>query len=108
MTKKEFTPEQQLKRIEEMVFEARIRFEDNGFAYILWGAVIAVASFSELKQVTKASAGNLSVQIKKLETEGYFSVEKSFKNNYPHTQLEITPAGEKAFKDYLKALKSYF
>lgn len=47
MTKKEFTPEQQLKRIEEMVFEARIRFEDNGFAYILWGAVIAVASFSQ-------------------------------------------------------------
>ena len=30
-----------------MVFEARIRFEDNGFAYILWGAVIAVASFSQ-------------------------------------------------------------
>ena len=66
------------------------------------------ASFSELKQVTKASAGNLSVQIKKLEAAGYFSVEKSFKNNYPQTQLEITPAGEKAFKDYLKALKSYF
>ena len=66
------------------------------------------ASFSELKTVTNASAGNLSVQIKKLEAAQFFTVEKSFKNNYPHTQLRITPVGIKAFKAYLTALKSYF
>ena len=47
MTQKEFTPEQQLNRIEEMVFEARMRFEENGFAFILWGITIALASFSQ-------------------------------------------------------------
>ena len=66
------------------------------------------ASFSELKAVTQATAGNLSVQIKKLEAADYFTVEKSFKNNYPHTLLTITAVGEDAFKAYLKALKSYF
>lgn len=66
------------------------------------------ASFSELKAVTQATAGNLSVQIKKLEAAEYFTVEKSFKNNYPHTLLTITTVGEDAFKAYLKALKSYF
>ena len=66
------------------------------------------ASFAELKSTTQASAGNLSVQIKKLEAAKYFTVQKSFKNNYPHTQLRITPEGIKAFKDYLEALKSYF
>lgn len=66
------------------------------------------AGFSELKSVTKASAGNLSVQIKKLEAEGYITVKKSFKNNYPHTKLSIEAEGIKAFKAYLAALKSYF
>ena len=47
MTEKEFTPKQQLKRIEEMVFEARLRFEENGFAFILWGITIALASFTQ-------------------------------------------------------------
>ena len=47
MTEKEFTPEQQLKRIEEMVFEAGLRFEENGFALILWGITIALASFTQ-------------------------------------------------------------
>jgi len=56
------------------------------------------ASFSELKQVTKASAGNLSVQIKKLEAEGYFSVEKSFKNNYPTHNWRLPLRGKKRFK----------
>lgn len=65
-------------------------------------------SFSELKSVTQASAGNLSVQIKKLETAHYLTVEKRFENNYPLTILTITEEGIDAFKNYLDALKSYF
>ena len=45
MNKKEFTPEQQLDRIEEMIFKARLKLEENGFAYILWGITIAITSF---------------------------------------------------------------
>ena len=62
------------------------------------------ASFSELKAVTQATAvqiKNLSIlrcKLKKLEAADYFTVEKSFKNNYPHTLLTITAVGEDAFK----------
>jgi len=66
------------------------------------------ARFSELKEVTHASAGNLSVQIKKLEEERYFTVHKSFENNYPRTDITITQEGIEAFKEYQSALKSYF
>ena len=36
------------------------------------------ADFTRIKQATKASSGNISVQIQKLETAGYISVTKSF------------------------------
>ncbi len=65
------------------------------------------ASFKELKEVTNASSGNLSIQLKKLEQASYINSQKSFKNNYPYTQLNINIQGEKAFKSYLDALKSY-
>lgn len=77
-------------------------------AIISYLATKKEAGFSELKSVTKASAGNLSVQIKKLEAAAYITVEKSFKNNYPYTKLSIEVEGIKAFKAYLAALRTYF
>lgn len=65
------------------------------------------ADFSRIKEVTKATSGNVSVQIQKLETAGYISVTKSFKDNYPNTELALTPKGLQAFEDYVQALKSY-
>lgn len=65
------------------------------------------ADFKELKEQTKATAGNLSIQIKKLEEAGYLSVKKRFKNNYPNTTCHLTGTGLKAFEDYVQALKDY-
>lgn len=65
------------------------------------------ADFSRIKEVTKATSGNISVQIQKLETAGYISVTKSFKDNYPNTELTLTPKGLQAFEDYVQALKGY-
>ena len=48
------------------------------------------ADFTRIKQATKASSGNISVQIQKLETAGYISVTKSFKDNYPNTEITLT------------------
>lgn len=64
-------------------------------------------SFKELKEVTNATAGNLSIQLKKLEKVNYININKSFKDNYPLTQLNITKEGQQAFKIYFDALKSY-
>lgn len=49
------------------------------------------AEFTFLKEKTKATSGNLSVQLDKLKTEGYIDITKSFRNNYPLTVCKITP-----------------
>lgn len=65
------------------------------------------ADFTEIKEETGASSGNVSVQIKKLEEAGYLSVKKSFKNNYPNTEAIITKKGIQAFENYVNNLKKY-
>jgi DNA-binding MarR family transcriptional regulator len=65
------------------------------------------ANFSFLKDSTKAAAGNISIQINKLQEAGYINVEKTFKNNYPNTTLSITDKGRKAFEEYVKNLQNY-
>jgi DNA-binding MarR family transcriptional regulator len=63
--------------------------------------------FTHIKEETKAAAGNISLQIKKLQEAGYINVEKTFKNNYPKTMLSITEKGVKAFESYVNELKKY-
>jgi hypothetical protein len=65
------------------------------------------SDFILLKERTKASSGNLSVQINKLKEAGYIDVVKKFKDNYPHTICKITASGSKAFDQYVKSLQSY-
>jgi len=65
------------------------------------------ADFSYLRKQTGATAGNLSVQIDKLSTAGYITVEKGFKGKMPCTTCQITPEGQNAFNDYVNALKEY-
>jgi len=63
--------------------------------------------FTYIKEETKAAAGNISIQIKKLQEAGYINVEKTFKNNYPNTMISITKKGIEAFEDYVNNLKKY-
>jgi DNA-binding MarR family transcriptional regulator len=63
--------------------------------------------FTHIQEETKAAAGNISLQIKKLQEAGYINVEKTFKNNYPKTMLSITEKGVKAFESYVNDLKKY-
>ena len=63
--------------------------------------------FTHIQSETKAAAGNISIQIKKLEEAGYIKVAKSYKNNYPNTMLSITDKGVKAFESYVNSLKKY-
>lgn len=65
------------------------------------------AEFTFIKEKTKATAGNLSVQINKLKDAGYIEVVKQFKDNYPQTICKITPVGVKAFQTYVDSLKAY-
>jgi len=63
------------------------------------------ATFNHLKEVLDVTDGNLASHLKSLESAGYISVIKSFKNRKPNTNYEITSSGAEAFETHLKALE---
>jgi len=65
------------------------------------------AEFNFLLEQTKATRGNVSVQINKLKEAGYIEVTKSFRGNYPLTTCKITQAGLGAFEKYVEAISGY-
>jgi len=65
------------------------------------------AEFTYLKDKTNSTAGNLSVQLDKLNEAGYIAVAKTFRGKKPLTTCKITPKGIKAFEDYVNTLKQY-
>ena len=65
------------------------------------------SDFNETKEITKATSGNISVQLKKLEKANYITIKKGFLNNYQHTSIEITENGILAFEEYVNAIKQY-
>jgi DNA-binding MarR family transcriptional regulator len=65
------------------------------------------ADFTFIKEKTKSTAGNLSVQLDKLSEAGYIKIEKSFSGKKPLTTCRITKKGINAFEDYVNTLKEY-
>lgn len=65
------------------------------------------ADFVYLRKQTSATAGNLSVQIDKLQKAGYIEVEKSFNGKMPRTTCRITEHGRSAMADYVTTLREY-
>lgn len=65
------------------------------------------ADFVYLREQTGATAGNMSVQIDKLQQAGYISVEKGFNGKKPRTTCAITEQGIAAFTEYVDALRTY-
>jgi len=66
---------------------------------------VSATSFTELKEKTGSSDGNLSVHMRKLEEAGYILVEKSFVGRRPRTTLKLTASGRKAWIAYLDELR---
>ena len=65
------------------------------------------ADFVYLRERTGATAGNLSVQIDKLQKAGYITVTKGFKGRMPCTTCAVTAVGSAAFAEYVDALADY-
>lgn len=65
------------------------------------------ADFVYLKEKTDSTAGNLSVQLDKLSSAGYISVEKGFVGKKTRTVCRITENGKKAFEEYVNTLREY-
>lgn len=65
------------------------------------------ADFVYLKEKTESTAGNLSVQLDKLSSAGYISIEKGMSGKRPRTVCSVTKAGQEAFEEYVEALRTY-
>lgn len=63
------------------------------------------ADFNFLKENIKATDGNLSIHLKKIETAGYLSVEKLFVDRKPQTRYKLTEKGKEAFEKYVERLE---
>ncbi len=68
---------------------------------------VAEADFVYLKEQTKSTSGNLSVQLDKLALAGYITIEKGFQGKKPRTTCQVTDTGRQAFANYVEALKEY-
>jgi DNA-binding MarR family transcriptional regulator len=62
-------------------------------------------AFTELRDLLEMTDGNLTTHIRTLQQEGYVSIAKSFQNNRPLTTCSLTPAGRKAFAEYVNVLE---
>ncbi len=58
-------------------------------------------SFTELREALQLTDGNLTTHIRTLQEAGYVAVTKAFKDSRPLTTCSLTPAGRKAFANYL-------
>ena len=61
-------------------------------------------SFTELREALAMTDGNLSVHLRTLQEAGYVGLTKSFQNRKPLTTCSLTPAGRKAFSEYIDLL----
>jgi len=67
--------------------------------------VVEDADFLFLVRQTGLTWGNLSVHISKLEAAGYLQVKKEFLGKKPHTVVNLTKQGRRAFEEYREGMK---
>jgi DNA-binding transcriptional ArsR family regulator len=65
------------------------------------------ADFVFIREKTGATAGNLSVQLDKLNEAGYIEVRKFIDGKKPRTVCRITKTGIAAFDAYVRVLQEY-
>ncbi|HVS25334.1 MAG TPA: transcriptional regulator [Gammaproteobacteria bacterium] len=69
-------------------------------------SVNASMSFAELKELLKASDGNLSTHARKLEDAGYIACKKKFAARVPKTEYSLTAKGKRIFARHLEHMES--
>jgi DNA-binding MarR family transcriptional regulator len=84
----------------------RLIHERTRLAIVSALAVNKSLTFNELKQLLRATDGNLSVHARKLEDAGYVSCSKSFAGRVPRTQYSLSAAGRRALEKYLSHMEA--
>lgn len=83
----------------------RVIHEKGRLAIMSMLAAAAELSFTEMRDALGMTDGNLTTHIRALQQEGYVSVAKSYQNRRPLTTCSLTPAGRKAFTEYIDLLE---
>ncbi|NTW46927.1 MAG: transcriptional regulator [Chlorobaculum sp.] len=86
----------------DKVIHARIRFA--ALAYLLSETE---ASFVDIRDSIKATDGNLSIHLRKLEAAGYVECIKSFESRKPLSNYRVTEKGRDAFSHYLANMEKF-
>lgn len=86
MKSQEFTPKQSLELIDQVIKEAKNRFEENGFAFILWGILIAVCCFAQaylvhLKLYAQSWYPYLIMPLASVFTIVYYAKKRDYERN---------------------------
>jgi DNA-binding transcriptional ArsR family regulator len=84
----------------------RLIHERTRLAIVSALAVNSSLTFNELKQLLRATDGNLSVHARKLEDAGYVACTKSFAGRLPKTEYRLTGAGHRALEKYLDHMEA--
>lgn len=80
------------------IFQSKLRIA------IVTALITGQKTFRELKEITGATDGNLSIHLSKLEAAGYIVILKDFFNNKPRTRYNLTEKGKNEFIDYVNRL----
>lgn len=67
--------------------------------------VVESLDYVFLKNQTNMSWGNLATHLNKLEDAGYITVNKGYQGKKPQSQIQLTPQGRTAFRDYKNKLQ---
>jgi DNA-binding transcriptional ArsR family regulator len=84
----------------------RLIHERTRLAIVSALAVNSSLAFNELKQLVRATDGNLSVHARKLEEAGYVTCTKSFAGRLPKTEYRLSAAGRRALEKYLNHMEA--
>jgi DNA-binding MarR family transcriptional regulator len=63
-------------------------------------------AFTDLKDITGSTDGNLSVHARRLEDAGYVHCEKTFAGRTPRTEYRLTAVGRRALERYLDHMEA--
>lgn len=83
----------------------RVIHEPARYLIMAYLSVAESADAIFLQRQTGLTWGNLSSHLSKLEAAGYVVVIKDFIDKKPHTMLQMTEEGRKAFSSYRERMK---
>jgi len=83
----------------------RVIHEKGRLAIMSMLAASPEISLIELRDTIAMTDGNLTTHIRTLQEAGYVAIAKSYKKNRPLTTCSLTPAGRKAFTEYISLLE---